>query len=370
MKINKAYKFRLAPTPTQEVILNKSVGSCRFIYNHFLQLNIDTYAKTEKFVFSVEMINKLPELKNQYPFLKEVFSQSLQQVCRNLDTALKRFFKGLAEFPKFKKKGKHDSFTCPQKFRILQDKNRVMIPKVGLVKYRNSRDIEGTIKSITVSKKAGNWYISVLTEQEFIENEKTFNNPVGIDLGIKSFAFLSTGKEIENPNFYRKLEQKLKTEQRKLSAKVKFSKNWLKQKLKVSRLQEYIANCRYDFLHKKSHEIVKNHDLIGVEDLCIKGMVKNRKLAKSIHDVGWGKFNEMLDYKTFFKSKTLIKVGRFYPSSQLCSNPECDGKKLMPLHLRTYICEKCNTVIDRDYNASKNIELEAIRLCTAGHAGC
>lgn len=370
MIVNKAYKFRLVPTPKQEVILNKAVGSCRFVYNHFLQLNTDTYAETGKFIFNVEMINKLPELKEKYEWLKEVFSQSLQQVCRNLDVALKRFFKGLAEFPKFKKKGRGDSFTCPQKFRVLQDKNRIMIPKAGFVKYRNSRDIEGKIKSITVSKKAGKWFVSVLTEQEFTENKKTFNNPVGIDLGIKSFAFLSNGNEIKNPNFYRKLELKLKTEQRKLSAKVKFSKNWLKQKLKVSRLQEHIANCRYDFLHKKSHEIVKSQDIIGIEDLNVKGMVKNRKLAKSIHDVGWNMFTNMLEYKTFFQSKTLIKVGRFYPSSQLCSNPECDGRKLMPLHLRTYICEKCNTVIDRDYNASKNIEIEAMRLCTVGHTGC
>jgi putative transposase len=245
-----------------------------------------------------------------------------------------------------------------------------MIPKAGNVKYRNSRNIEGKVKSIAVSKKCGRWYVSVLTEQELTEKEKTFNNPIGIDLGIKTFAFLSNGKEIENPHFYRKLEQKLKTLQRKLSSKVKFSKNWLKQKLKVSRLQEHIAHCRYDFLHKKSHEIVKNQDLIGIEDLNVKGMVKNKKLAKSIHDVGWGKYVEMLEYKIFFQSKTLIKVGRFYPSSQLCSNPECDGKKLMPLHLRTYMCERCHSVIDRDYNASKNIEIEAIRLCTAGHAGC
>jgi IS605 OrfB family transposase len=290
MKINKAYKFRLEPTPTQEVILNKTVGSCRFVYNHFLQLNIESYVKDEKFIFNTAMINMLPELKEQFPFLEEVFSQSLQTVLRNLSDGFNRFFKGLAEFPKFKNKGKHDSFTCPQKFRILQDINRIMIPKVGKVKYRNSREIEGIVKSITVSK------------------------------------------------------------------------NWFKQKMKVSRLQEYIANCRYNFLHKQSYDIVKNHDLIGVEDLCIKGMVKNRKLAKSIHDVGWGKFNEMLKYKAFFKSKTLQEVGRFYPSSQLCSDPDCDGKKLMPLRLRTYVCEKCNVVIDRDFNASKNIEVEAKRL--------
>jgi len=230
MKVNKAYKFRLVPTSNQLEILNKSVGSCRFIYNHFLQLNIDTYAKTEKFVFSVDMINKLPELKEQYQWLKDTFSQSLQQVCRNLDTALKRFFKGLSEFPKFKKKGKHDSFMCPQKFRVLQDKNKIMIPKVGLVKYRNSRTIEGIIKSITVSKKNNNWYVSILTEQEFTEQIKAFDKPIGIDLGIKSFAFLSNGTEIDNPKFYQKLEHKLKTEQRKLSSKVKFSKNWIKQR--------------------------------------------------------------------------------------------------------------------------------------------
>lgn len=359
MKINKAYKFRLVPTTKQEVILNKMVGACRFVYNHFLKLNMDNYIKTEKFVFSVEMINKLPELKEEFIFLKEVFSQSLQTALRNLDIALKRCFKGLSEFPKFKKKGKNDSFTCPQKFRILEDNNRIMIPKVGFVKYRNSRKIEGKIKSITVSKKNHNWYVSVLSEQDFVEKEKTYEKAVGIDLGIKSFAILSNGKEIENPNFYRKLEKKLKTTQRKLSSKVKFSKNWIKAKVKVSKLQEHIANSRYDFLHKKSHEIVKNQDIIGIEDLNVKGMVKNKKLAKSVHDVGWGMFVSMLEYKTFFQSKSLIKVGRFYPSSQLCSNPDCDGRKLMPLHLRTYVCEKCNLVIDRDYNASKNIEIEA-----------
>lgn len=362
MKVNKAYKFRLVPTPTQEVILNKSVGSCRFIYNHFLKLNMETYLENKKFVFSVEMINKLPELKEQYQWLKETFSQSLQQVCRNLDTALKRCFKGLSEFPKFKKKGKNDSFICPQKFRVLQDKNRIMIPKVGLVKYRNSRVIEGVVKNITVSKKCGNWYVSILTEQEFTEKVKTFDKPTGIDLGIKSFAFLSNGIEIENPKFYKTLEEKVKTYQRKLSSKVKFSKNWIKQKIKLSKLHNHIANCRYDFLHKNSTDIVKKQDLISIEDLNVSGMVLNHKLAKSIHDVGWGMFVNMLEYKTYFQSKTLIKVGRFFPSSQLCSNPDCDGRKLMPLKLRTYVCEKCNTTIDRDYNASKNIELEGIRL--------
>lgn len=362
MKINKAYKFRLVPTNKQVEILNKTVGSCRFIYNHFLKLNIDIYNQTNKFVFSVEMINKLPELKEQYEWLKNTFSQSLQQVCRNLDTALKRFFKGLSDFPKFKKKGKHDSFTCPQKFRIIQEENRIMIPKVGLVKYRNSKKIEGKLKSITVSKKAGNWYVSILTEQEFTEKPKTYDKPVGIDLGIKSFAFLSNGTEIENPKFYSKLEEKLKKAQRKLSSKIKFSKNWIKQKLKVSRIQEYIANCRYDFLHKISTDIIKNQDLISIEDLNVSGMVKNHKLAKSIHDVGWGMFTNMIEYKTFFQSKTLVKVGRFFPSSQLCSNPDCNGRKLMPLHLRTYICDKCGLTIDRDYNASKNIEIEGIRL--------
>ncbi len=363
MLVNKVYKYRLEPTTEQEIVLNKTVGCCRFVYNYFLKLNIDQYAKDETFVFNHQMVTMLPELKKEYPFLSEVFSQSLQTAVRNLSTAFKNFFNKQNAFPTFKKKGKHDSFTCPQKFRIEEARNRIFIPKVGEVKYRNSRPIEGKVKSITVSKNCGHWYVSVLTEQEIQEQPKTFNNPVGIDVGLKEFAVLSTGEVIPNPRYYGALEKKLAKEQRKLARKEKYSNNRKKQLGKVQKIHSKIAHARTDFLHKLSAQIVNSHDLIGVEDLNIKGMVRNHKLAKSIAHGGWSMFNNFLEYKSIWQSKTYQKVERFYPSSQLCS--ECGNKQIMPLHLRTYVCKECGTTKDRDYNASQNIESRAMQLALA-----
>ncbi len=345
-------------------MLNKAIGCCRFIYNYFLNLNVEQYAESKTFISNYEMVTSLPELKKEYPFLTEVFSQSLQTSVRNLSTAFKAFFNKQNRFPTFKKKGKNDSFTCPQKFRVEESRNRIFIPKVGEVKYRSSRPIKGNIKSITVSKNCGQWYVSVLTEQELQEQSKTFDNPIGIDVGLKEFAVLSTGEAITNPRFYRNLEQKLVKEQKKLSRKQKFSNNWEKQLSKVQKVHSKIANARKDFLHKLSTRIVKNHDIIGVENLCIKGMIKNKKLSKSIADAGWSMFITFLGYKCLWQSKTFQKVERFYPSSQLCSN--CgSNKQFMPLHLRTYTCKNCGTTIDRDYNASKNIESRALELVCA-----
>jgi len=363
MLVNKVYKYRLEPTAEQEIMLSKTAGCCRFAYNYFLKLNIDQYDKDKTFVFNHQMVTMLPELKKEYPFLTEVFSQSLQTAVRNLSTAFKNFFNKQNAFPTFKKKGKNDSFTCPQKFRIEEERNCIFIPKVGEVKYRNSRPIEGKVKPITVSKNCGHWYVSVLTEQEIQEKPKTFVNPIGIDVGLKEFAVLSTGEVIPNPIFYRTLEEKLAKEQRKLSRKEKFSNNWKKQLAKVQKIHSKIANARKDFLHKLSTQIVNNHDVIGVEDLNIKGMVRNHHLAKSIADAGWSMFNNFLEYKCLWQSKTFQKVERFYPSSQLCSG--CGSKQIMPLHLRTYVCKDCGTNIDRDFNASKNIELRALQLALA-----
>ena len=189
------------------------------------------------------MVTMLPELKKEYPFLGEVFSQSLQTAVRNLSTAFKNFFNKQNAFPVFKKKGKYDSFTCPQKFRIEEERNCIFIPKVGEVKYRNSREIEGKVKSITVTKNCGHWYVSVLTEQEIREQLKTFTNPVGIDVGLKEFAVLSTGEVISNPRFYRTLEEKLAKEQKELSRKEKYSNNWKKQLAKVQKTHSKIANA-------------------------------------------------------------------------------------------------------------------------------
>ena len=366
MVINKAYRYKLEPTDEQRQLLAQAVGCCRFVYNHLLKLNIDQYAKDKTFIFTNEMVTMLPDIKKEFPWLNSPFSQSLQTAVRNLGAAFSNFFAGKTEFPEFHKKGVHDSFACPQKFRVEEEKGFVFIPKIGEVKirvhkkFRRKKHIQGKKKSITVSRECGQWYICVLTEREIEVKSQTRNRSVGIDVGLKEFATLSRGVVIENPRFYRQYEEKLAKEQRKLSGMVKFSNNWFKQLKKVQKVHRKIANCREDFLHKESSRIVKNHDIIGLEDLCIKGMAKNHHLAKSIHDAGWGMFTTMLDYKAFWHGKQTVYVERFYPSSQLCSN--CGGKKIMPLKLRTYICEDCNTTIDRDYNASINIEQRALEL--------
>ena len=361
MKINKAYKYRLKPNKEQEIIFEKNAGCCRFIYNYFLDLNKKHYEEHKKFIFKHDMQKILSaEIKKEYIFLKEAKHQSLQKAIWDLDTALKNFFRKNSKFPVFKKKGIKDSFHCQQYFEVDQKNNKIKISKIGWIKYINSRPIEGTIKSITISKNCSHWYASILTEQEMEEKSKTYDNPVGIDVGIKNFAFLSDGNIIDNPQIYRKYEEKLTTENRKLASKIKGSANWKKQVKKVQKVHSKISNFRKDFLHKNSKEIIDNYDLIGVEDLNIKGIIKNRHLSKSISDASWGTFINYLEYKSSWNSKTLQKVDRFYPSSQLCS--VCGNRKIMPLHLRTYICKECGAIIDRDFNASKNIEKRVVEL--------
>lgn len=366
MLINKAYKYKLVPTQEQASKLSQMVGCSRFVYNHFLKLNIDQYAKDKTFIFTHQMVTMLPELKIEYSWLNEAFSQSLQTTVRNLGGAFQKFFKGKAEFPSFHKKGVNDSFTCPQKFRVEEEKCLVFIPKVGEVKirvhkkYRRKKHIEGKVCSITVSRTCGNWYVSVLVEQEIKDKPVSYDKPIGIDVGIKEFAFLSNGKSIDNPKFYRQYEAKLAKAQRRLSRKKKRSKNWLKQLRKVQKIHNKIANSRRDFLHITANDIINNHDVVCLEDLNIKGMVKNHKLAKSISDAGWGMFTTMLDYKAAWQFKTTVYVERFYPSSQRCSS--CGSRKIMPLKLRTYVCEDCAMAIDRDYNAAKNIEQRGLEL--------
>lgn len=351
--IHKAYKYLLMPNNKQIQLLNQSIGCVRFVGNKLLELNEQTYETVGKGMTTNDMVKHLPKLKEDYPFLKNTFSQSLQTSIRNLGTAYTRFFKGVSKKPVFRKKGRNDSMTFPQKFRIEQQESIVFLPKIGEMKYKNSRHIKGKIKSITVSKRAGRFYMSVLTEQTSVKKETEVKSPVGIDVGLKEFAVLSNGVVIPNPKFYRKYEQKLAQEQRKLAKKVKFSSNWIKQLQKVQKIHVKIANSRYDFLQKTSTELVKNHDFIAVEDLAISNMIRNHKLAKSIADVGWGMFIDMLQYKSTWHNGHVEKVDRFYPSTKTCSN--CGCTKLMPLKLRTYVCENCETTLDRDYNASLNI---------------
>ena len=364
MLIQRGYKYRILPTKEQEESLLQCGGNARFLWNYALKTNQDYYKETGKFKFYHELAVSLPKLKEEHPFLKESFSQSLQMVLRQFDKALKDSFKKEKGFPSFKKKMLlNDSFTCPQKWRL--GKGFVFIPKIGEVKWIKHRAMKGKSKSITISQDGDKWYCSVLCEYTIPDKAKKCDNIVGCDVGLKEFAVLSDGTVISNPRHIKKYENKLAKEQRKLSKKQKGSKNRFKQRLKVRKIQNKIRDTRKDFLHKTSNSIAKNYDGIFVEDLNIKGMMKNHCLAKSIGDVSWSEFNRQLEYKCKWSFKYYLKIDRFFPSSKTCSN--CGYVQEMPLSKRVFDCPDCGISIDRDLNASLNIR--NIGINTVGHTG-
>ncbi len=369
----KAYRFRLKPRKEQEEMILKTIGSSRFVFNYFLDMWNTSYKKTGKGLSCSACSKQLPDLKNEYFWLKEPDSIALQAALEFLGDAFDRFFKKQNGYPRFKsKKCSEQSYTT--KFtngNISILGNYIKLPKLGLVKFSKSRELEGEIvKAIIKRKPTGKYYVSVVCKVEIEPFEKT-NQSVGIDLGLTDFAILSTGEKIENLHFSKEMAQKLAREQGKLSRRALLAKekgihlsdakNYQKQKLKVARIHERIAHQREDFLHKLSTDVVKNHDVISLEDLNTKGLMKNKKLSKAIADVSWSKFVEMLEYKATWYGKKVIKVSRWYPSSQICS--KCghrDGKK--PLAIRKWTCPKCKNVLDRDINASVNIKREGLRL--------
>ena len=352
MLVRRGYKYRILPSEEQGKLLLQCGGNARFLWNYALKVNQDYYKETGKFKFYHELAVSLPKLKEEYPFLKESFSQSLQMVLRQFDRALKDSFKKEKGFPSFKKKILlNDGFTCPQKWRL--GKGFVFIPKIGEVKWVKHRSMRGKPKSITISQDGSKWYCSVLCEYEITEEEKKFDSIVGCDVGIKEFATLSDGTIVSNPKYTKRYEKKLAKEQRKLRKKQKGSKNRFKQRLKCRKVQNKIRDSRKDFLHKTSDSIAKKYDGIAVETLNIKGMMKNHCLAKSIGDVSWSEFNRQLEYKCKWNFKHYIKIDRFYPSSKTCSNCGCIQE--MTLDKRTFNCPDCGISIDRDLNASLNI---------------
>lgn len=364
MLIQRGYKYRILPTKEQENLMLQCGGNTRFLWNYVLKINQDYYKETGKFRFYHELAVSLPKLKEEYPFLKESFSQSLQMVLRQFDKALKDSFKKEKGFPSFKKKMLlNDSFACPQKWRL--GKGFVFIPKIGEVKWIKHRTMKGKPKSITILQDGDKWYCSVLCEYTIPDKAKKCDNVVGCDVGLKEFATLSDGTIISNPKHTKKYENKLAKEQRKLSKKQKGSKNRFKQRLKVRKIQNKIRDARKDFLHKTSNSIAKNYDGIFVEDLNIKGMMKNHCLAKSIGDVSWSEFNRQLEYKCKWSFKYYIKIGRFEPTSKTCS--KCGCIQEMPLSKRVFDCPDCGISIDRDLNASLNIR--NIGINTLGHSG-
>lgn len=376
MKQLKGYKFRLYPNVEQAIFFTKTFGCVRKVYNLMLEDRIKAYEETKK-DDNTKMTYPTPaKYKKEHPYLKEVDSLALANAQLNLDKAYKNFFRDKSVgFPKLKsKKNPVQSYTTNnQKGTIsIIDGKHIKLPKLkSLVKIKCHRKMKGIIKSATISiEPNGKYYVSILCEEDIKPLRKT-KKIVGIDLGITDFAILSNGEKISNNRFTSKMEQKLKREQRKLSRKQLIAKskgvslinakNYQKQKRKVARLHEKVKNQRNDFLNKLSTMIIKNHDVICIENLNTKGMLRNHKLAKAISDVSWSSFVNKLEYKARWYGKEVIKIDTWFPSSQICS--KCghnDGKKA--LAIREWLCQNCGKTHDRDINASINILKEGIRL--------
>jgi len=361
-----AYKYKLKPTKEQENILRSCAGGCRWLWNHMLEENIRKHKEEKKFVFKHEMIVSLPKLKQEYEWLKEMPAQSLQQRLMDLDTAIRRCFKSGFGFPKFKSKNNQsDTFRIPNSPEQIHTNNKsIKIPKIGWMKWIRHRPHTGKLKSITIKQEGNDWFVICLCETQYANliSEVNTSDICGIDLGLESFCVLSDGTNIENERFLYKKQQTLKRRQRKLSRlDVKNNKKPTNRrkiaKQKLTKIHKDIKNTRNDFLHKVSTSIAKKWNVVGIEDLNVKGMIQNRRLAKSISDVGWSSFRNMLKYKMEQKGGYLMLIDRFYPSTKTCSS--CGQIKDMELNERTYICE-CGLEMSRDLNAAINIKCEAI----------
>ncbi|WP_043885282.1 RNA-guided endonuclease InsQ/TnpB family protein [Gallibacterium anatis] len=323
MQLRKAFKFEIMPNGNQIRRIKQFCGCSRFVFNRALACQNEQYEQDNSFKFSYTKIaNLLPQWKKELVWLKECHSQVLQQSLKDLESAFKNFFQQRADFPKFKKKGLKERFRFPQGCKLEQQNNRLYLPKIGWVRYRNSREVVGEIKNVAVSHKCGRFFVSIQTEFEY-EIPMHKGGEIGIDMGIARFATLSNGEYFEPVNAFKTYKGKLAKLQKRLKNKVKFSQNWQKLKAKIAKLHHKIANCRKDFLHKISTQISKNHAMIYIEDLQVSNMSKSAKgtveahgknvkqksgLNRSILDQSWFEFRRQLDYKTQWQGGFLVAV--------------------------------------------------------------
>ena len=359
--IHRTYKFELLPNKEQKTLLDKHFGCVRYIYNHFLNERKEQYQADKKTDNYYGQAKTLTELKKQEDtiWLKEVNSQTLQFALRSLDTAYVNFFRGNVKFPRFKSRKNKNKFTVPQHTKVVD--GRIYAPKFKSgIKVNIHREIKGEVGKFTISKTpTGKYFVSILTEQEYTPSKKT-NKSIGIDLGLKDFAITSDGIKYKNNRYTKRYERQLKKAQQHLSRKQKGSNGFEKQKLKVAKIHEKITNTRQDVLHKVSNDIVSNYDVICLEDLNVKGMIKNRKLSKHIADASWGTFVRFVEYKADWNNKTVVKINRWYPSSKTCSVCGYINQDLN-LSIREWTCKNGHK-LDRDLNASQNILKEGLKI--------
>lgn len=361
----KGMKFRIYPNKEQQHIIQKTFGCSRFIYNQGLSMRSDEFKKGNSISYKETnaMLSNYKK-REEFAWLKEVDSVALQQSLRDLDKAYKNFFAKRASMPKFKSKHNHNKSYRTQCINnnICVAGKYIKLPKLGYVKAKISMPVTGKINNATIEQVPSGKYFCVLNvevEQPMYENAGCI---VGLDVGIKEFYSDSNGNTVDNPKYFNKAMRKLVKEQRKLSRMTKFSNNWNKQRVIVARLHEKITNQRNDFLHKESTRLLRENQIICIEDLNVKGMVRNHKLAKSISDVSWAKFFDMLEYKSAFYGTEIIRVPRFYASSQICNVCGYKHIQVKDLSVRSWICPECKTRHNRDINAAINIKEKGLSL--------
>lgn len=379
--VDKGFKFRIYPNNDQKIKFSQIFGCCRFVYNHYLAQSQEDYKQGRKFKSTYDNQKDLTLLKkdSNLDFLKEADSQALNQAIVDLGVAYDRFFKKISDRPKFKKKSNNQSYTTfvtsKNSSQLLIQEDKINIPKVGWVKIKQHRPVEGRITSGTISKTcSGKYFISLHCTDCPVESFDKTNSEVGLDLGLQSLITFNDGSKVSNPHHIKKSLSKLEKEQQKLSNKTVGSNNWQKQRIKVACLHEKVVNQRKDFTHKLTHDLVKNHDFIAAEDLDVKSMLESefdqltkdqlRAFHRNITDVSWSELLRQLSYKSEWYGKTFVQVNQFFPSSQLCS---CCGYKnplVKDLKVRKWICPSCRSTHDRDKNAAINILAEGRNLTT------